>query len=219
MTGYGMSETGPLVTLTRIKPEAAVTGDEELALRIKAGMAVPLVDVRVVDDQMRELPRDGVSIGEIVVRSPWLTEGYHADPDGSKALWAGGCLHTQDLGRIDAHGYLQICDRLKDVIKSGGEWVSSLTLENLLSQHAAVLESAVIAVPDDRWGERPAAIVVLRPGAEATAEDLRAHLSGFAERGEIPRYAVPERIWLAQVLDRTSVGKLDKKALRARYVG
>lgn len=217
MTGYGMSETGPLVTLTRVKPEAASTDEEEIRLRTKAGMAVPLVDLRVVDDAMNDIARDGISVGEIVVRSPWLTRGYHRDSDASASLWAGGYLHTQDLGRIDTHGYLQICDRLKDVIKTGGEWVSSLTVESLLSRHPAVLESAVIALPDEKWGERPGAIVVFKPQAKATVDQLRQHLSDFAATGEISKYAVPDQIWFADALDRTSVGKLDKKALRAKY--
>lgn len=217
MTGYGMSETGPLVSLTRIKQEVVTNGEDEVALRTKAGMAVPLVDLRIVDEAMHDVGRDG-QVGEIVVRSPWLTQGYHRDPAASAELWRGGHLHTQDLGRVDRDGYLQICDRAKDVIKSGGEWISSLTLEDLLSRHPAVLESAVIATPDDRWGERPAAIVVRRPEANVSAAELQAHLATFAAAGEIPRYGVPDQIWFAEQLDRTSVGKLDKKALRARFL-
>jgi len=217
-TGYGMSETGPMVSLTRIKPESIGSDLDEIRLRTKVGMVVPLVELRIVDEEMRDVPRDGVSAGEIVLRSPWLTRGYHRDPAASADLWRGGYLHTQDLGRLDRHGYLQISDRLKDVIKTGGEWVSSLTMEDLISRHPAVLESAVIAVADERWGERPGAVVVLKPGARATPEDIRRHLSAFAAAGEIPRYAVPDRLWFTDALDRTSVGKIDKKALRARFL-
>lgn len=216
-TGYGMSETGPLVSFTRVRTEAMAPAREEVAIRTKVGQAIALVDLRVVDESMADLPRDGLSAGEIVVRSPWLTTGYHRDLAASRELWRGGSLHTQDLGRIDAEGYLQISDRLKDVIKTGGEWVSSLSLEDLVSRHPAVLESAAIAVADERWGERPAMVVVLRPGMSATTADIRDHLSSYVTTGEIPRYAVPEQIWFVEELDRTSVGKVDKRALRSRF--
>src|SRR5262249_32643287 len=146
----------------------------------------------------------------------WLTRGYHKDERASEALWAGGWLHTQDIGTIDANGYLLITDRIKDVIKTGGEWVSSLQIEDLLTHHPSIAEAAVIGIPDPKWGERPLAIVVARPGAAVDAAALKAYLGEWVTRGEISKYAIPEFV-VAASLDKTSVGKLDKKALRQKY--
>jgi fatty-acyl-CoA synthase len=212
--GYGMSESGPLLTLAQLRPS---TDDTDLKTRRTAGMSLPLVELRTVDPELRDVPADGVSTGEVVVRAPWVTQGYLGRPDASEELWAGGYLHTQDIGYRDRDGYLHITDRVKDVIKSGGEWVSSIEVEDLLSQHPAVSESAVIGVKDDKWGERPLALVVLRAGAKTTDEALKQHLRGFSERGLISRYAVPDRVLLVNALEKTSVGKLDKKVLRQKY--
>ncbi|MBN3857551.1 fatty acid--CoA ligase [Paraburkholderia sp. Ac-20340] len=215
-TGYGMSETCPLLTLAQARGEAGQRGD--VGVRTRAGMPLPLVDLRIVDGHMRDVPRDGKSAGEVVVRAPWATQGYLGDAQASAALWAGGYLHTNDIGVIDADGYLQITDRIKDVIKTGGEWVSSLELENLLSTHPGVREAAVVGVQDARWGERPLALVVLAEGHESvTPAQLQAHLKRVAERGLISRYAVPERLLIVGSLERTSVGKINKRALRERY--
>jgi len=151
-----------------------------------------------------------------MVRSSWLTQGYLKDPERSAALWAGGWLHTGDVATIDDEGYLQITDRIKDVIKSGGEWVSSLELENVLSQHEAVAEVAVVGVPDERWGERPLAVVVPKvelsgPVSEA---ELKALFLPLVEAGKLSDYAVPDRILFRDQLPKTSVGKIDKKTLR-----
>ena len=212
-TGYGMSETCPVLTLAQVKTH--LRGDDELDVRVATGLPIPLVDVRVVDEKMRDLDRDGVSAGEVVVRAPWTTLAYVKDPQGSEELWRAGYLHTGDVGTIDGEGYLRVTDRLKDVIKTGGEWVSSLALESLISQHEAVGEVAVIGVADERWGERPLAVVVPKPGTSLAPDAIRAHVSTHAERGA--RYAVPERVEIVDELPKTSVGKLDKKALRARY--
>jgi fatty-acyl-CoA synthase len=215
-TGYGMSETCPLLTLAQARGDGAREGGIEV--RTRAGTPLPLVDLRIVDEHMRDVPRDGKSAGEVVVRAPWATQGYLGDVDASAALWAGGYLHTNDIGVIDAEGSLQITDRIKDVIKTGGEWVSSLELENLLSTHPGVREAAVIGVRDARWGERPLALVVLASGHEGvTPEQLQAHVRRVAERGLISRYAVPERLVIVERLERTSVGKINKRALRERY--
>ncbi len=210
--GYGMSETGPLLTLTRVP--AAADPEDDIAARTRTGFPIPLVDLRVVDPAFRDTPRDGHSAGEVVARAPWLTQGYLGNPAASAALWADGYLHTGDVGVVDASGCLQITDRLKDVIKTGGEWISSLELESLLSQHPTVKEAAVIGVPDPRWGERPLALIVLNPGQPPDPESLRDHIRSAAEAGQISRYAVPERIEFVTELPRTSVGKLDKKAMR-----
>lgn len=166
---------------------------------------------------MKDVAHDGVASGEVVVRAPWLTQGYHKDERASENLWSGGYLHTQDIGTIDPRGYLLITDRIKDVIKTGGEWVSSLQLEDILCHHGCVAEAAVIGVPDAKWGERPVAIVVPRPGQTPDAGDLRAHVAQYATRGEISRYAIPETFVMVEALDKTSVGKVDKKTLRQKY--
>jgi fatty-acyl-CoA synthase len=220
-TGYGMSETGPLVVVNQLSlEEAATEPDTQAAIRARAGKPALLCDVRVVDDQMNTLPRDAASVGEVVMRSPWLTQGYFDNPEASEALWRGGWLHTNDLGHVDAHGALRITDRLKDVIKTGGEWVSSLELESLTSQHPAVGEVAFVAVPDVKWGERPMALIVLRPDhvGRTTDQEIRKHLLAYADRGLISKYAVPDKVVFVESLDKTSVGKLDKKVLRSKYV-
>jgi len=170
-----------------------------------------------VDEQMQDMARDGQSPGEIVVRAPWLTQGYFQNPSASEDLWAGGYLHTNDIGVIDAHGYVQVTDRIKDVIKTGGEWVSSLEVESLISRHEAVSEAAVIGVKDAKWGERPLALVVLKPGARADQRGIQEHLSQFAEAGTISKYAVPSTVLFVESIDKTSVGKLNKKLLREKY--
>ena len=216
--GYGMSETAPVLTLALLKPFMAEWDeDRKLDYLIKTGVPVPLVKLRVVNERGEDVAWDNQEKGEIIVRAPWLTPGYTKDPERSEELWRGGWLHTGDVAVVDEYGYVQIVDRLKDVIKSGGEWISSLELENLLSLHPAVQEAAVIGVPDEKWGERPLAIVVLKPGQSATGEDLKAHLQKYAEEGIITKWAIPDRYEFVDSLPKTSVGKIDKKVLRARY--
>ncbi|WP_085317006.1 fatty acid--CoA ligase [Derxia lacustris] len=239
-TGYGMSETCPILALGQLRPgdpgqaahaarsaaiaagatpAEAATGagaitDEEVARRARTGYAVPLADLRIVDPDLNDAAHDDRAQGEVVARTPWLTQGYLHAPDASNHLWAGGWLHTQDIGRVDATGSLQITDRIKDVIKSGGEWISSLDMEALITRHPAVAEAAVIAIPDAKWGERPLPLVVLKPGAECDAATLIAHLRACADAGEISRYAIPDTVRFLDALERTSVGKLNKKKLR-----
>lgn len=214
-TGYGMSETCPLLTLAQ-QPAHLDGGGEDF--RMAAGWALPLVNLRVVDDALRDVPRDGAAVGEVVARAPWLTQGYRGNAEASEALWRGGYLHTQDIGRIDASGRLQLVDRLKDVIKTGGEWVSSLDLEQILGAHPGVAEAAVVAAPCERWGERPVAVVVRRAGdMSATAQALRDVVLAQAARGLVPKYAVPDHFHFVDAIDKTSVGKYDKKALRRKF--
>ena len=172
----------------------------------------------MVDADGNLLPHDGASTGEVVMRSPWLTQSYFKAPDKTEELWRNGWLHSGDVGYIDDDGYLQITDRIKDVIKSGGEWVSSLDLENLISQHEAVLESAAIGVPDEKWGERPLMIVTLKPEfqGKVTAE-IKAFMKKGAEEGKLPKYGVPDRYVFTDAIPKTSVGKLDKRELRRLY--
>lgn len=216
--GYGMSETCPVLSLAQVKPDVAA-GEDELRARTSAGLPSVLVELRIVDEAMNDLPHDGAHPGEVVARAPHLTAGYVGNEAASEALWAGGWLHTGDIGVIGADGYLRITDRAKDVIKTGGEWVSSLDLEDLISRHADVGEVAVIGVPDAKWGERPVALVVAKAGHDLDPESVRQFLVAAAARGAISRFAVPERIELVAALDKTSVGKLDKKRLRARVSG
>jgi fatty-acyl-CoA synthase len=219
--GYGMSETCPILTSSQVKPEdqGVLTDEEELGVRCRTGLPIALVDIKVVDAEMKELPADGKSVGELVVRAPWLTQGYLHDPKNSEALWRGGYLHTQDVATRDPDGYLRITDRIKDVIKTGGEWVSSLELESLISQHPAVAEVAVIGIKDAKWGERPLALVVPRSGheAELTQDTLQRHLLQHYQSGHLPKYAIPERFLFVSAIEKTSVGKTDKKLLRQKY--
>ncbi len=219
-TGYGMSETCPIISLATLKPEMFDWDDDKkLDIVIKTGMPIPLVDIMTADADDKPLPHDGVSTGEVLLRAPWLTQGYFKSPDKTKDLWQNGWLHTGDVGYIDPAGYLQITDRIKDVIKSGGEWVSSLDLENLISQHQAVLESAAIGIPDEKWGERPLMLVVLKPEFKdkTTPDDLKQFMKNAADQGKLPKYGVPDRYEIVDFIPKTSVGKLDKKVLRKSY--
>jgi fatty-acyl-CoA synthase len=219
--GYGLSESCPLLTIANLKPfmEDEWDEDRQLDWMVKTGFAMPLVKIRVVGPDGQDVTRDGTQTGEIVVRSPWLTPGYYEDPERSEELWAGGWMHTGDVANVDEHGYLQIVDRMKDVIKSGGEWIVSMELENLLSLHDDVLEAAVIGIPDERWGERPLAIIVPKEEAAGTvtAEAMQAHLRRFVAEGTIASWAVPDEYEVVDNLPRTSVGKIDKKVLRGKF--
>jgi len=219
--GYGLSETCPILTIATLKPGMEGKWDEEKQLdwAISTGFPVPLVNLKVMNAAGEEVARDASETGEIVVRTPWLTPGYYKDPERSEELWTGGWLHTGDVAHVDEYGYVQIVDRMKDLIKSGGEWIVSLELENLLSLHEDVLEAAVIGVPDEKWGERPLAIVVPKQGAEGklTTEGLRTHMQKFVADGVIATWAVPDHYVVVKEIPKTSVGKIDKKVLRSRY--
>jgi fatty-acyl-CoA synthase len=212
---YGLSETCPLLTVAQIDPDHA----DDLTARCRAGWPAPMVDLRIVDNNMVDVPRDGATTGEIVARAPWLTEGYVGNEQASAELWRGGYLHTGDVGRFDDFGRLLITDRIKDVIKSGGEWVSSLTLESLVSSCDDVAEVAAIAVPDVKWGERPLLLVVPVNAAASDRLDtaIRQLLEAEIAAGRLSKWAMPERIEIVAEIPKTSVGKLDKKAMRQRY--
>jgi fatty-acyl-CoA synthase len=219
-TGYGMSESCPILTLSQLKGDEfpVLNGsDEEIETRCTAGLPSPLVELAIVDDQMNLLPKDGHAVGEVVARGHCLTAGYAKNEAASETLWKGGWMHTGDIGTIDKRGYLHILDRAKDVIKTGGEWISSIALEDILLLHPAVSECAVIAMEDPRWGERPVAVVVLKAGSHATEEELKQTIRHRTETGELSRFAVPDHIVFAEALEKTSVGKLDKKKMRAIY--
>ncbi|HKE38533.1 MAG TPA: fatty acid--CoA ligase [Casimicrobiaceae bacterium] len=220
IAGYGMSETCPILTLAHLRPHMRNWDVEKrLSYLCRAGRPIPFVQLRIVDAQMNDVPHDGTSQGEVVVRSPWLTQGYLNEPERSEELWRGGWLHTGDVGVIDAEGYLKIVDRIKDVVKTGGEWVSSLDIEDIILRVPGVAEAAVVGVPDDKWGERPIALVVLKSQGERPTEELiRKHVGDFANRGAISRYAVPDRVHFVEAIPKTSVGKLDKKVIRAKLL-
>jgi fatty-acyl-CoA synthase len=219
--GYGLSESCPLLTIANLKPFMEEDWDEDRQLdwMVKTGFVMPLVKIRVVGPDGEEVARDGMETGEIVVRSPWLTPGYYKDPGRTEELWAGGWMHTGDVANVDEYGYIQIVDRMKDVIKSGGEWIVSMELENLLSLHQDVLEAAVIGIPDEKWGERPLAIIVPKERAQdrLTADVMRLHLQGFVNEGAIVSWAMPDEYKFVEELPRTSVGKVDKKLLRREH--
>ncbi|MBV8195451.1 MAG: long-chain fatty acid--CoA ligase [Candidatus Dormibacteraeota bacterium] len=205
---WGMTETSPIGTIA-LPPKGAAP-DDDMKYRSKTGRAVPGVDLRIVDENGAEAAHDGITVGEIEVRGPWITGSYYDVEAPEK--FHDGWLRTGDVGSIDAKGFVQITDRTKDVIKSGGEWISSVELENLLMGHQAIADAAVVGVPDERWQERPLATVVLKAGASATPDELRAYLGEH-----VPRWWLPERWAFVEELPKTSVGKQDKKKIRAEY--
>ena len=155
--------------------------EEEVRYRTATGIAAPMVDLRVVDENMSDVPHDGDAVGEIVVRAPWLTTGYLNNPKASEVLWGGGYLHTGDVASIDPDGYVRIADRLKDIVKSGGEWISSIQLENIIMEKPGVRRAAVIPIKDVKWGERPLALVVLHPDhvGKIGEDDIRLHVASY----------------------------------------
>jgi fatty-acyl-CoA synthase len=221
--GYGMSETCPVLTLAHLQPfmEQEWDEDKQLDVAISTGIVAPMVYLKVIDAAGNEVAPDGHETGEIVVRAPWLTEGYYKEPERSEALWDGDWMHTGDVANVNEYGYVQIVDRLKDVIKSGGEWISSLELENLLSLHEGVQEAAVIGIADEKWGERPLAILVPREGYTdpLAADAMKAHLQQYVDEGVITSWTVPDHYVVVEELPKTSVGKIDKKVLRTRHGG
>ncbi|MBD1399740.1 fatty acid--CoA ligase [Pelovirga terrestris] len=215
-SGYGMSETCPVLTLAHVTTEE-LSSEEDLEVRCKTGRPLPLVDLRIVDEQMQDIPADGQSVGEIVVRSPWLTQGYLKDQRNSETLWRGSYLHTGDVANRDQHNYIKITDRIKDVIKIGGEWISSLEVEDFLAAHPDVVETAVIGLPDPKWGEKPVALVVKKEGTGITEKELLNYIRGFVDKGLISKQIVLLKIEFVASIARTSVGKTDKKLLREQY--
>ncbi len=205
---WGMTETSPIGAVAI--PPRGVPAEEEMDWRSKTGRVVAGVRLRIIDGSGNEQPWDGESVGEIEVRGPWITASYFKDPAPDK--FHDGWLRTGDVGSVDSRGFIQITDRSKDVIKSGGEWISSVALETMLVGHPDVLDAAVIAVPDERWDERPLASVVLKPGSATTPEELRDFIAG-----QVAKFWVPERWAMVDEIPKTSVGKYDKKVLRAMY--
>jgi fatty-acyl-CoA synthase len=213
MHAWGMTEMSPIGTLARLKsymrcwPE-----DEQYGVRAKQGYPVAGVDLRIVNDEGIEQPWDGQSMGEIQVRGPWILKSYYDNPDAADRFTPDGWFRTGDVATIDAEGYIQITDRTKDLIKSGGEWISSIDVESMIMGHPKVLEAAVIAVPHPKWVERPLACVVPKPGVTVDAAEIIDFL-----RDKLARWALPDEVVLIDAVPKTSVGKFDKKVLRERF--
>lgn len=206
---WGMTETSPVASYSR--PDESKGHDEAYwDMRAKQGKPLPWVEARLVDDSGAEVPWDGESTGELEVRGPWIAASYYRDDSGEQRF-DDGWLRTGDIASIDEQAFVQITDRSKDVIKSGGEWISSVELENELMAHPDVIEAAVIAKPDEKWAERPLCCVVLREGSDASAEDLLEHL-----RGRVAKWWLPDEFAFISEVPKTSVGKFDKKVLRSR---
>ena len=213
MHAWGMTEMSPLGTISRLKsymrdwPE-----DRQYAVRATQGYASVGVDLRIVDDAGREQPWDGQAMGEIQVRGPWIIRSYYDNPESADRFTADGWFRTGDVATIDPEGYVRITDRTKDLIKSGGEWISSIDVETMIMGHPKVLEAAVIAVPHPKWVERPLACVVPRPGAALAPEEILDYL-----RPRLAKWALPDEVILVEAVPKTSVGKFDKKVLRERF--
>jgi fatty-acyl-CoA synthase len=205
---WGMTETSPLASVAH--PPAASEGEEHWGYRSTAGRILPLVEARIVADDGAIVEWDGETTGELQVRGPWIARTYYEDPEAGEKF-DDGWLRTGDVASIDARGYIRISDRSKDVIKSGGEWISSVDLENELMAHEAIAEAAVIAKPDERWSERPLACVVLEEGADVSVAALREHLAS-----RMAKWQVPDEFAFIDEVPKTSVGKFDKKVLRKR---
>ncbi len=205
---WGMTETSPMATMAW--PPPGTPEDQHWTLRASQGQPVCGVEARIVDDDGKALPNDNEAVGEVEVRGPWITSSYYRGHDASK--FDSGWLRTGDVGRIDERGFITLTDRAKDVIKSGGEWISSVELENCLIAHPDVVEAAVVGVPDERWQERPLAVVIAKEGRTVGARDLRNFLSD-----KVVRWWLPERWTFVDQIPRTSVGKYDKKIIRSRY--
>jgi fatty-acyl-CoA synthase len=209
---WGMTETNPLGTMARVKSHLRNgTPEELLATRASQGFAVAYVEQRHTDETGKVLAWDGETMGELEVRGPWVAKSYFGD-EGKDRFTADGWFKTGDVVTIDDEGYVRITDRSKDVVKSGGEWISSVQLENALMSHAAVLEAAVFAARHPKWDERPVAAVVLRPGHTATEQDLARHLDG-----QFAKYWMPDRFLFVEQIPRTSTGKFLKSRLRELY--
>lgn len=208
-----MTETSPIGTVSRLAPDQAEENlDAQYDSRIRQGTAVPLVEIRAVDDDGRAIVWDDNAMGELEVRGPWVAAAYY-NGTGAHSFTPDGWFRTGDIVRIDRRGSIRICDRAKDLVKSGGEWISSVDLENRLMAHPAIAEAAVIAVPDERWGERPLAAVVVRVGMVADPDEWREHLSS-----EFAKWQIPERFEIVTEIPRTATGKFRKTALRERFI-
>lgn len=214
-SGYGMTETAPVTIIAFIKKTDAGLPKEELEkLSVKTGIPMPGMEVEVVDENMRPVPRDDSTIGEIVIRGPWVMEQYYKDPERTAEVWRDGWFHSGDVARVDKDGYITIADRISDMIRSGSEMVPTVLLENIVASADFILEAAVVGVPDDKWGQRPMALVTLVPGATETEEDVIRHLqTEGVDKGRIARWMLPDFVLITNDIPKTSVGKFNKLAI------
>lgn len=211
-SGYGLTETSPVLSVSLSKPGAEWHGERRWIGQAMTGYAIPGVELRIVDAEERDLPHDGSSIGEVVARGDGVMQGYWKQPEATAQVMRGGWFHTGDMATMDEQGYILVVDRMKDIIISGGENISSLEIEKALAAHPAVYETAVIPVPDPKWGEVPKALVVLKPGAAASGEELLEFC-----RGRIAHYKCPRSVDFIDALPKTGTGKVLKKDLRKQY--
>ena len=217
--GYGMSETCPVVSLSMLsESELRLSPGEQVDLRVRTGRPVGLAQVRVVDADGNDVPWDDKTPGEIIMRTPYLTQGYHKDHVHSEKLWDGGWMHSNDVACVSSSGNLRITDRTKDVIKVGGEWLSSLEMEDIIAKMENIAEVAVIGMPDTNWGEIPLAIVVTRDGASFDEKEILQYIKMSVDSGVLPREAILMKIRQADAIDKTSVGKVNKVALRTKFI-
>ena len=217
--GYGMSETCPVLSLSQLlEEELELPMEEQADLRSGTGRPIGLAQMRVVDADGRDVPNDDKTPGEIIVRSPYLTQGYLKDHFHSEKLWEGGWMHTNDVACVNIGGSIRIIDRTKDVIKVGGEWLSSLEMEDVIAKHDGISEVAVIGAPDLNWGEIPLAIVVPKPGANFHVRDITHLVKASVDSGVLPREAITMKVQRADEIPKTSVGKVNKVALRVKFL-
>ena len=211
-SGYGMTETAPVTITAFIKKTDADLPNEELEkLLVKTGIPVPGVEVQVVDENMKPVPQDDSALGEIVIRGPWVMEEYYKDPERTAQAWRDGWFHTGDVARVDKNGYITIADRQSDMIRSGSEMVPTVLLENIAASADFILEAAVVGVPDDKWGQRPMALVSLVQGSVETEEDVIKHLqTEGVDKGKITKWMLPDYVLITNDIPKTSVGKFNK---------
>jgi fatty-acyl-CoA synthase len=212
ISGYGLTETSPVLTKSAAKLGIPMEGDQRYTRHAMTGFALPGVELRVLDLDGKDIPHDGKSVGEIVARGDSVTSGYWRQAQATETAMVGGWFHTGDVATVDAHNYLQIVDRKKEIIVSGGENISSLEVEKVLSAHPAVYETAVIPVPDAHWGEVPKALVVLTPGATASESELMEFC-----RSRLSHYKCPRSVEFLPSLPKTGTGKILKRELRRKY--
>ncbi|HEY5750290.1 MAG TPA: fatty acid--CoA ligase [Chryseolinea sp.] len=216
--GFGMSETCPVIAVSYMRvTDADMDIESQMTARTRTGVPTIFTDLQIWNEAGMPVAADDKESGEVVVRSPWLTQGYVKDPEKGAALWKNGYLHTGDMATIDANHSLKISDRIKDVIKSGGEWISSINLESLIALHPGVAEVAVVGLPHAKWGERPHALVVLHAEAQVEQADLKAHIQPFIDQGQLCKWAMPEEFVFVTAIPKTSVGKIDKKRIRSEW--
>ncbi len=217
-SGYGMSETCPVLTLAFLSAaELKLPLEAQAALRCRTGSPIGLVSLKLADDLSSEIDSDDKASGEVLVRTPWLTQGYLKDHTNSEKLWAGGWLHTNDIASRNEAGSIRITDRKKDLIKVGGEWLSSLEIEDIIAYHPGVAESAVVGQADEQWGEIPLALTVLKPGVTVSDREIINIIRDYVDRGLLPKEAILLKVRIIEAIDKTSVGKVNKVALREKY--